>query len=481
MKPQRLFLLASVALLGGCASVGEPDVRPEILMPANYSFAPPASAAGAPQLESLLPASDPAFVALVKRASDAPDLAITLARIEGARAVAKRAGAERLPSIDASGNVGVSRTNQSGSLPPGISIDNTRFSIGGDISASWDPDLFGRLRASERAAKLRLDAAGFDAEAVRIAIASDVAAALVDWQSVAAQKAQLQANVDSAQERARLIGSRVRAGLNPGLDSMRAEAVIEGLRAQLAPLQGQEAQIVARLVALTASSADAVQADLALSGRQWTGGDAPSTAPSALVAARPDVQAAASRLAASDADLAATAARRYPQFTLSSALGLLAFSLGGLFDSDAITGQLGAGIAGPLIDFGRIEADIARDKAQTRIAFQELRKASFGALGEAEESFGLLAAADREAALLARQAARESEVAKVTASRYRAGLESLIAVLDADRTAYQAQQAAVAAKGRAQRARINLWQSLGGPDYRGLFKVNPINGISPQS
>jgi outer membrane protein, multidrug efflux system len=133
---------------------------------------------------------------------------------------------------------------------------------------------------------------------------------------------------------------------------------------------------------------------------------------------------------------------------------------------------LGAAIAGPLLDFGRIEAEIARDKAQTRVAFAELRKASFGALGAAEESFGLLAAADREAALLAAQAMREADVAKITASRYRAGLESLIAVLDADRTAYLAKQQAVAATGRAQRVRISLWQALGGPGREGLLVTN---------
>jgi outer membrane protein, multidrug efflux system len=464
-------LLLSVALLAGCASVGQPDARPDIMMPDSFTFAPPVDAGSAAQTASLLPTSDAAFQALIKRGNDAPDLGIALARIDAARAVAKRAGAERLPAIDGSGTAGVQRSNpnQFGNLPAGAAVDSTRFSIGGDISASWDIDLFGRLRASERAAQRRLDAAGFDAEAVRIAIVNDIAAAVVDWQSVAAQKAQLQANVAAAQERARLINSRVRAGLNPGLDTMRAEAVIEGLRAQLAPLEGQEAQIVARMVALTAAPADAVLADLKLTEAQWVGGDAMASAPSALVAARPDVQAAAARLAASDADLAATAARRFPQFTLSSALGLLAFSLGGLFDADAITGQFGAGIAGPLLDFGRIEADITRDKAQTRVAFQELRKASFGALGAAEESFGLLAAADREADLLAAQAAREADVAKVTASRYRAGLESLIAVLDADRTAYLAKQQAVAAKGRAQRARISLWQALGGPGRKGLF------------
>jgi outer membrane protein, multidrug efflux system len=471
MNRRILALTLPALLLAGCASIGQMPPRADIVVPDSFVFAPGKATADTLDAALLLPLNTLAFQALIKRAADAPDLNIALARIDAARAVTKRAKAERLPSIDFNASAQEQRSNpgQFGSAPGGSGVDASRFSIGGEIGASWDLDLFGRLKASQRAAQKRMDAAGFDAEAVRIALTSEVAAAVVDWQSLAAQQAQVMANVTAAEERTSLIQSRVRAGLNPGLDAMRSDAVVEGLRAQLAPLKGEEAQIVSRMVALTGAPADAIIADLNLSRPQWDGGDAPTSAPSALIAARPDVQAAAARLAASDADLTATAAQRFPRFTLSSALGLLSFSLGGLFDSDAITGQLGAGIAGPLLDFGRIQSEIDGSKAQTQIAFEELRKATFRALGEAEGSFGRLAAADREARLLSAQATREADVARVSASRYRAGLESLIAVLDADRTAYQARQQAVAANGRAQRARLTLWQSLGGPGVSALF------------
>jgi outer membrane protein, multidrug efflux system len=471
MRQAGLLSLLPILALAGCASFEKPAPRPQIAVPVGFVFAPPGRADTAIGSDRLLPVNDPAFQALVKRAATAPDLGVALARIDAARAVAKRAGAERLPKLDASGTTGVQRSNpnQFGNAPSGIDIDSTRFSIGGDIVASWDLDLFGQLRASERAAKYRLDAAGFDAQAVRIALVSEIGSALVDWQSIEAQREQTQSDIRAAEDRAGLIRNRVRAGLNSGLDAMRAEAVVEAQRAGLAALDGSASRIVSRLMALTATAGETVVKELKLSKGQWNGGPAPVTAPSALIAIRPDVQAAAARLAASDADLAATAARRFPSFNLSSALGLLAFSLGGIFDTDAITGQLGAGIAGQLLDFGRIKAEIENDKAQAKIAFEELRKATFVALGEAEEALGQLDAVEREAALLATQAKREADVATVSASRNRAGLESLITVLDADRIAYRAQQQAIAAKGRTQRARIALWQSLGGPDVEQFF------------
>lgn len=469
MSALRLGWLAPAILLAGCASIGELPPRAEIALPDSFVFAPSEDAAQ--NVAGLLPSDQLSFKALLQRAATAPDLAIALARLDAARALAARARAERSPTVEAGGNAQGQRNNpaQFGNIPGG-GIDATRFSIGGDISARWDLDIFGGLKASQRAAERRVDAAGFDAEAVRIAITSEIAAAVVDWQGVAAQRSQIEANLGAAGQRAALVRSRVRAGLNPELDAMRADAVVEGLRAQLAPLDADAAFIAGRMVALTGADTADVLADLNLSRDQWQGDKAPATAPSTLIAKRPDVQAAAARLAASDADLAAVAAQRFPRFTLSSSLGLLAFSLGGLFGSDAITGTLGAGIAGPLLDFGRIQAEIDQSKAQARVAFEELRKATFTALGEAEGSFGRLAAADAEAALLEAQAMREANVAAVAASRYRAGLESLITVLDQDRVSYQARQQAVAAKNRAQRARILLWQSLGGPGATDLFR-----------
>jgi outer membrane protein, multidrug efflux system len=464
-----LLILGSTALLlAGCAKPMDVAPRPALVAPDQFVFAPPATIdSGATDAHglALIPADDQAFKALMIKAKNAPDLGIALARIEAARAVAARAAAERKPSVDATASTSVQRTNpnQFGTLPPGVSGDDTRFSIGGGVSARWDPDVFGRLKATAQSAARRVDAAGYDAEAVRLALTSEVAAAVLDWQAIAAQTERLTANIAAAQDRANLIRVRVRAGLNPALDAMRAEALAEGLRSQLPVLKGEEAAIIGRMVALTATAGDRVLADLKTASSLTAGGQAITSVPSALTANRPDIQAAAARLAASDADLVAAAAARYPRFNLSSALGLLSFSLGGIFNTDAITGSLGGDLVAPLLNFGRIDAEINQSKAQTQIAFEDLRKTMFTAFGETESALGRLSFAEQETALLMQQSAREREIARVTVSRYRAGLTSYIDVLDADRASYQAQLNAIIARAKTERARLSLWQSLGGP------------------
>jgi multidrug efflux system outer membrane protein len=181
-----------------------------------------------------------------------------------------------------------------------------------------------------------------------------------------------------------------------------------------------------------------------------------------LLANRPDVRVASARLAASDYELAATAAKRFPRFDLSATVGLLAFGLGGLFDTGSVVGSLAAAVAGPLLDFGRIAAEIDGAAAEKQAAFQRYRGAVYEALGSAETAYGLIAAADREAGAASEEAALATRQSRLAETRYRAGLSDFLTVLEARRGADGSRERAAAALGRAHRARVLLWQALGG-------------------
>jgi len=160
--------------------------------------------------------------------------------------------------------------------------------------------------------------------------------------------------------------------------------------------------------------------------------------------------------------LAASAARRFPQLTLSAALGLLAFDLGNLFDDNSVVGSVGGGLLTPLLDFGRIQADIDASAAGKKIAFEGYRNAVFTALGDAEAGYGLVAAADRQLAAAGREFASAERSARLADTRYRAGLSDFLTVLEARRTADASGERVAIARGQAERARVLLWQALGG-------------------
>lgn len=463
---RRLLLASSSALLlSACAAGPAPEVAtPAPVLPQSFLYAPGDAETAA--LASLLPQQDGAFRALSDSAlTSSPSLAEALARIDAARAGAARAGAQRLPSLSADGSVTATRINpaQFGSdLPGGIAFDTQQIAYGANLTASWDADLFGALRASERAAIARIDAADANARAVRLALIAEIATSVIDWRTLLAREEALQQDLTAAQRLVSLTGSRERAGLSPGFDRVRAEAAASSSASRLAALENERVRIIGRLVTLTGQGAQGVQAMLALPAGEGMVPRAPAAMPSELLTNRPDVAAAEALLAASDAELAAAARARFPQLTLSAALGLLAFNPGDLFDEDALVYTLASGLTAPLFDGGRINADMDRAAAEKRAAYQAWRGAVFAALGDAEAGYGLVAAADAEAAAVIAERDQLDRAARLADTRYRAGLTDFLTVLEARRSADASGERAAAAQGRAMRARVLLWQALGG-------------------
>ncbi len=461
---RRLKLTGAALLplaLAACATVPE-VVTPTPELPSAFFYTPEASTGAA--LAALMPQDDPAYAALSQAAlADGPSLAEALARIDTARAGARGAGAARLPDITADASTRRNRINpaQFGAAGQQGFIPREQTSYGANINASWDIDLFGRLKAQERAALARIDAASAQAQGVRLALLAEIAASVTDWRVPDARAAAIRSDAAASRQLAGLAKVREDAGIAPGFDRVRAEATASASATRLAALDSERARLTGRLVTLTGQDAATVRAALAAPAPALTPAPAPAALPSDLLANRPDVAAAAANLAASDADLAAAARARFPRITLSGVIGLLAFDPGALFD-DSVVGSLTGAIAGPLLDFGRVGAQIDAAAADKRAAFAAYRGAVYQALGDAEGAYGVVTAADAEAALAVAQADQLTRAAQIAETRYRAGLASFLEVLEARRAADSSGENAAAALGRAARARIVLWQALGG-------------------
>ena len=461
----RALVLGLSLSLGACAGGPPPEIAtPAPELPEAFFYQPDRTTRAA--LNILLPTDDIAFLELTGGAlAGAPSLAEALARVDAARANARRSGAERLPNITADGSVTGTRINPNqfgdGAAQGGF-INTEQVAYGANLVTSWDADLFGRLRARERAAVARIDAANASASAVRNAMLAEIAGSVVDWRVLEARASAIESDVSAASQLAQLASAREEAGIAPGFDRVRAQAAATASRSRLAALESERVRIVGRLVTLTGQSGAFVFDALDQGGPAFRPRTPPASLPSQLLANRADVLAAASQLAASDADLAAAARARFPRLTLSAVLGILAFNPGDLLDEDSIVGTLTAGIAGPLLDFGRIEAEIDGAAANKRIAFQVYRGAVFQALGDAEAAYGLIAASDNETKLAILERDQLQRAASLANDRYRAGLASFLEVLEARRAADASGERAAAAIGRSERARIVLWQALGG-------------------
>ena len=320
----------------------------------------------------------------------------------------------------------------------------------------------GSCAQPQRATIIRIDAAQADARGIRHTLTAAIAENVIDWRTLLARQATLESDIATANDLLRVTRTRSRAGISPGLDAVQAETLLAQARAQLAPLGAERARIIGLLVTLTGQSSETVIE--ALENVRPTFGPTTgfTTTPAAMLRSRPDIVAAEARLRAADQDVAAAAARRFPKLTLSGTLGLVSLALGDLFRNDAIVGTVGAGIAGPILDFGRIEAEIDASKARSKETFADYRSAVFTALGDAEAAYGQLEATRREVELLEKQQALETDSVDLTSIRYGRGLNDFRAVLNAQRQLNAVRSSTDLARGRLHRTRIALWLALGG-------------------
>lgn len=461
MRPHAPLIAGLIAaLLPGCAA-SIPPVRPQLLLAEHYSV-PAGSVDPAQWWQARL--ADPALAALVDAGlRDAPDLAAAMARVEAARARLGGARAAQAPDLALAGGVTRSRTAPAtlgiDPVPPGFLRDRTVYST--QLSASFDPDVFGRLRATARAARLRLDAADADAQAVRLTLVTDIAR---NWVAVRAANARLavaRENLAAARDLEMLTGVRARAGLVPGLDAVRAASLAHEAEAALAPLIEARATRLAVLTTLTGLRQDRVAA-IAGDGPLPDFGPLPATAiPAALLVNRPDIVAAARRLAAADADTAAQAAARWPRFDITAVVGAASLAFGDLFTSAASTATLGAGLTMPVLDFGRNRARVAEQRALAAEAYAGYRASVLAAVSDVEINLAAAVARGGQQAALAAQQAADSEAEAIATIRYRRGLSDVLTVLDATRTRHRSRDQVVAAQAARLDAELALFRSIG--------------------
>lgn len=411
--------------------------------------------------------SDPVLARLIEAALAAsPDLAAASARIGQARATVGARAADRYPSVGGSTSVTASRSADAelggGGLPPGVTIDRERTTARLGLDASYDVDLFGRLAADQRAAEARLDAATADAAAVRLALVTDVARNYVAAVAAQARASVARENIAAARDLVAITKVRVQAGLVAGIDATRGDSLLAETAATLPPLEGERGSRIAALTTLTSLGPVEIGAIIASASPAPRFGVPAVGIPSDLVARRPDISAAIRRVAAADADTAAALAARYPRLTITSAVGLVATTLGNFLSGNALSLAAGPGLAGPLLDFGRNRAAVEGSRARTAEAVANYRQALLTAFGEVEQNLALAAARERQRVALDALVAANADTAGIARIQYRRGLTDFLGVLDAQQSLFRSRDAAIQAGAQAADAELALFRAIGG-------------------
>ncbi|MDH1332590.1 efflux transporter outer membrane subunit [Comamonas thiooxydans] len=484
-KPLRQHALAYavaglLALLAGCA-VG-PDFRTPELPQAGAQFARAESSAVLKQA-SPETGSDAAFwrqfqdaqlTQLVEQALRAnQDLRGALARLDAAQALLRESRLDQFPTLTLSGQALQQRRSESQAM--GGPRSQRSYSAG--INATWELDLFGRVRRNIEAGSAELRASAADMAALQVAIAAQVAASYADlrgWQ----QRLQLaEANAANQQDTLRLVQLRLAHGSGTDFDLARAQAQLETTRSRIPALQARIAVAQHRLAVLTGQVPEALIAALNAPAAlpQLPETIAPGT-PAELLRRRPDVAAAEARLHAATARVGVTTAELFPRLSLGGLLGSSALSTGALFEAGSASRSVFLGVDWSFLDVGRVRARIAASEAGAQVALAQYQQSVLLALEDTENALVLLTRTRSEDAHLAQAAEQRARAEQLAQRRYRLGSVGLYEVLDAQRDLYAAQDAAADSRARGLRAAVALYQALAG-GWEGQSPARPMMAL----
>ncbi|MGZ8312792.1 MAG: efflux transporter outer membrane subunit, partial [Allosphingosinicella sp.] len=411
-------LLPAALLLAGCTTVG-PDYRaPEaasLSVPDSYYGAGP-SAAAAPAAPAPLARwwerfDDPLLAGLVDEATAGNiDLAVAASRLTQAREGVVQARAGLVPTVGAA--AGANRN-------VGIGDDRNSFDVRAD--ASWEIDLFGRIARGIEAADADADAALFDREGLRVAIASEVAVNYMQARLAQERLALARDTLAIADDNLQIAQWRVQAGLVSSLDSEQARAARAQTAAAIPGLETAFASATYRLAVLTGRAPGALTERLSAPQPIPDGPEYVAIGiPAETLRQRPDVRAAERALAAATARIGVAEAQLYPGLRLGGNIGTAAFSLGGLLES--ITGAIFAGLDQTLFDGGRLRSQLRSQEAAAEGALASYRQSVLTALEDVENALVQLDAARRRQVQFAIAFEAATNTAILARTQYRAGL-----------------------------------------------------------
>jgi NodT family efflux transporter outer membrane factor (OMF) lipoprotein len=378
-------------------------------------------------------------------------LQIAESRVAEARASRHGAEANLLPEVAATG--AANRGNQ------GYATLNQSVSIGGaDLEASWEVDLFGKNQARAAEASAILQSQDARRQAAMASLLAEVARNYFDLRNEEEQLTITRKNLVTQQRTLDLIKAQQEGALSSELDIERAAAQVSTTSAQIPALQSAYDVTLDRLNVLLGDLPGSQDAWLKPSGPlQPLASTVLVAAPVKVLAARPDVRAAERDFAASISASDVASKEIYPTISLTALVGGQTTSL-----FNATTWGAGAGLAQPVLNFGRIQAEIDGADARQKQAFLTYQQTVLEALEDMENALSLYVhETDRQRDLSA-ASARNRKAVDLANQQYKAGYSGLLDLLVAQRDELEAESNLAASDAQLRKNLVHIYTAAGG-------------------
>ena len=449
-------------LVAGC-TVGPNYVRPTVLVPPAYKEMEGWKVAQ-PKDETLRGAwweifQDPLLNSLEERVNISnQNLAAAEAQVRQAQAAVQAARASYFPTLSIGASVINSRqpTSLGGGAPTRHAVTN--FSL--PLQASWELDLWGRIRRTVESQEASAEASQADLESARLSAQDTLAQSYFALRVLDAQRQLLDATVADYQKALELTQNRYASGVASRADVVQADTQLKTAQAQAIDVGVQRAQLEHAIVTLVGTP----PSDFSLSMAPLTAVPPaiPVGVPSELLERRPDIAAAERQVAATNAQIGVAVAGYFPTLTLSGSAGFLSTSLSDLFTWPSRAWAVGASIAETVFEGGlrRAQTDEARAAYDATVA--TYRQVVLTAFQAVEDNLAALRILEEETRVQDEAVKAAEQSVTLTTNQYKAGTVSYLNVITAQTIALTNEVAKVQILGRRMAATVLLIDALGG-------------------
>jgi NodT family efflux transporter outer membrane factor (OMF) lipoprotein len=484
-----LAVTAIIGVTAGCA-VGPDYKRPRIEAPAV--FMGQQAIDGRPATQSVELAiwwqgyQDPLMTRFIERAlTQNLSLAQAQARLAQAKAAYRGAWAALLPRGDLQAEG--ARARQSLQTPlgqllnatPNYDRDSNYYE--GDVTASWEVDVFGGLRRGKEAAKAQYEASQAGVVATRLAIAAQTADVYITIRGIQARLNIAHDQVDTRQHLLNTIRQQFDRGVAARLQVEQADGALAQAAATIPVLETSLESALNAMDIILGAQPGTYRAELEPPAPIPTAPRLANTGtPADLIQRRPDLMVAERELAAANARIGAAISDYYPKFSLGALIGTATTGSRDVFTNGATQALGVAGLRWRLFDFGRVSAEIAAAKGRDAEALAAYQLSVLKASEDVENSFSALVKYEVEAQTLVQGEASLTRARDLSMIAYQRGVISLIEVLYADSALLAASDARARAQADAASAAAASFLALGGgwdvspnagPDDRRVAKM----------
>lgn len=387
------------------------------------------------------------------------NVAVAAANYAQARALVAEQRAALFPSVDLT--AGATRsgagtaTNQAGA---NVSTVGNQYRTA--LGASWEPDIWGKLRAGVNGASASAQASAADLAAARLSAQGELATDYIQLRQYDAQIALLASTSEGYQRVLTITQNRFNAGVAAKSDVLQAETTLDNAKIDQLTAVRQRAVLEHAIAVLLGKA----PAEFTLAAAEWkiSVPDVPLGLPSTLLQRRPDIASAERRVAAANEQIGIARAAYFPDISLSASYGYGASKVGGLFSASNNAWSLGMSAAQTLFDAGAISARVSGAEAGRDAAIAQYRQTVLAAFADVENQLSATRALMQQQDLYRAASAAADQVEAQLLNRYRSGQVAYTDVVTAQNTALAARRALVQAQSDRQTTAVALIQSLGG-------------------